>query len=103
MKCPSYYYFFEILSNKTRFRIIDSLLKKERSVTEICKTIDEEQSKVSHSLKKLTECNFIQFRIEGKKRIYSLNKETIEPILKLVEEHVQKNCKGECIKNAGLS
>lgn len=98
MKCPSYYQFFEILSNKTRFKIIESLKDKEKSVTEICKDTGEEQSKVSHNLRKLSECNFLVSKREGKRMIYSLNKDTVEPILKLVEKHVSKHCGGECSK-----
>lgn len=98
MKCPSYYLFFEILSNKTRFKIIESLKKSKKAVNGICEDIKEEQSKVSHNLKKLTECNFIEATVEGKKRIYSLNKATVLPILKLVEKHVKESCKGECHK-----
>jgi len=63
--------------------------------------INEEQSKVSHNLKKLTDCNFLDVKQEGKKRIYSLNKETIIPLLNLVKKHVQKYCCEEC-KNGNI-
>jgi len=85
--------FFENFSNKTRIKIIETLLKKPKSVTEICKDINEEQSKVSHNLKKLAECNFVDAKQEGKKRIYSLNKDTLLPILAMVSKHVHKYCK----------
>ena len=98
MKCPSYNLFFEIISNKTRMKIIEALALGEKSVSEICKLINEEQSKVSHNLKKLTECHFLDVKRKGKKRIYSLNKDTVSPILRLVEEHVRKYCKGACNK-----
>ncbi len=75
MKCSSYNLFFEVFSNKTRIKIIEALITGEKSVSEICKLINEEQSKVSHNLKKLTECHFLDVKRKGKKRIYSLNKE----------------------------
>ncbi len=100
MKCPSYELFFETFSNKTRIRIIEALSLGPKSVTEICKLAQEEQSKVSHNLKKLTECNFLDFKKQGKKRIYELNKDTIIPILKLVEKHVRKYCREVCQKRA---
>ncbi len=96
MKCYSYNLFFEVFSNKTRLKIIEALASGKKSVSEICELINEEQSKVSHNLKKLAECHFVDCKSKGKKRIYFLNKGTIEPILKLVEKHVQKYCKGEC-------
>ncbi|MBW2988716.1 metalloregulator ArsR/SmtB family transcription factor [Candidatus Woesearchaeota archaeon] len=98
MTCPSYELFFETFSNKTRIRIIESLVHGPRSVNEICALTGEEQSKVSHNLKKLAECNFLYLRKQGKKRIYSLNKDTILPILKIVEKHVRKYCREICHK-----
>ncbi len=96
MKCKSYYHFFEVIANKTRFKIIECLIESPLSVSQICFLTKEEQSKISHNLKTLLACNVVEVKQEGKNRIYSLNKETIEPMLKLVEKHVQKNCNGRC-------
>jgi DNA-binding transcriptional ArsR family regulator len=98
MKCPSYNLFFETISNKTRMEILFLLKEKPMSVTEICNSLGQEQSKISHNLKKLVDCNIIEAEQRGKQRIYSLNKETIIPILELVEKHVKKCCKGACPK-----
>lgn len=76
--------------------IIESLLRGSKSVNEICRDMKEEQSKVSHNLKRLMDCNFIDVERKGKKRIYSLNQETVIPILKLVDKHVAKYCDKEC-------
>jgi len=97
MKCNSYKMFFEVFANETRFKIIDSLSKSPKCVTDICEDVKEEQSKVSHNLKILTCCNFVVRKIDGRKRIYSLNKDTVQPIIKLVGKHVKKYCsKGKC-------
>jgi ArsR family transcriptional regulator len=96
MKCKSYETFFEVFSNKTRLNIVEFLLKGPKTVNEICKAVGEEQSKVSHNLKKLMDCHFLNVKREGKKRIYSLNEETIIPLMNLVEEHVKKFCCKEC-------
>ena len=69
-----------------------------KPVNDICKSIKEEQSKVSHNLRKLKECNFLYVTKEGKQRIYSLNKDTIMPILEMVNKHVHKYCGEECKK-----
>ncbi len=98
MTCSSYDLFFETFSNKTRMRIIKALSLSPKSVTKICKFTGEEQSKISHNLKKLMECNFLDVEQKGKQRIYSLNKDTIMPILNLVEKHVHKYCGKECTK-----
>ena len=98
MTCHSYDLFFETFSNKTRMRIIEALSLGPKSVTEICKATNEEQNKDSHNLKKLMECNCLDVKQKGKQRIYSLNKDTITPILNLVEKHVEKYCKEICHK-----
>ncbi len=96
MKCPSYNIFFETISTKVRMEILSLLRHKSMSVSEICKSLGEEQSKISHNLKKLVECHILEAKQKGKQRIYSLNKDTVLPILDLVEKHVQKYCGGEC-------
>jgi DNA-binding transcriptional ArsR family regulator len=96
MKCKSYYYFFEVISNKTRFKIIESLMDGALNVGQICFATNEEQSKISHGLNVLSKCNVVEVKQQGKNRVYSLNKDTIEPMLKLVEKHVEKNCSGKC-------
>lgn len=69
-----------------------------KSVSEICKVLEEEQSKISHNLKKMVECRILEVKQKGKQRIYSLNKDTVIPILDLVEKHVHKYCGQECMK-----
>ncbi len=96
MKCKSYNTFFETIGNKTRLSILEALQDKSMSVTEICAVLKEEQSKISHNLKCLTDCHFVDVEQKGKKRIYSLNKDTIVPLMKLVDVHVKKYCYEEC-------
>lgn len=96
MKCKSYNTFFETISNKTRLNIVEILLEKPLSVSEICDKLNQEQSKISHNLKILADCHFIDVKQEGKNRIYSLNKDTIVPLMSLVEKHVKKHCCNDC-------
>ena len=96
MKCQSYYRFFETVSTPMRWEIMELLQKKSLSVTEICESLKEEQSKVSHNLKTLSRCHVIEAKKDGKKRIYSLNKETILPLIQLIHSHVASCCGKEC-------
>lgn len=96
MKCPSYNIFFETISPRLRIKIVELLEKKPMSVTEICTNLGEEQSKVSHNLKKLADCHFLDVRREGKRRIYSLNKDTTIPLMNIVKKHVNKYCCESC-------
>ncbi len=88
--------FFETLSTKLRWKILEALKDKPKNVNEICNLLKEDQSKVSHNLKKLKDCHFIEVKKQGKERVYSLNKETILPLLQLVEKHVKKCCFKAC-------
>jgi DNA-binding transcriptional ArsR family regulator len=96
MNCISYDDFFGNFSNKTKLKIIMALRQKPLSVTDLALILREEQSKVSHSLAKLAGCNIISAKQEGKKRIYALNRDTVMPMLALVDKHVHNHCKGRC-------
>ncbi|HLD54835.1 MAG TPA: winged helix-turn-helix domain-containing protein [Candidatus Nanoarchaeia archaeon] len=87
------YLFFETLGTKLKVDIITKLKEKSLSVTELSKQLNQERSKVSHALKSLFECGFIEVKNNGRERIYSLNKDTIIPLLNIVEKHVKKYCK----------
>ncbi len=88
----AYDYFFETLANRNRLKIIDMLRNGQSSVLEIVDKSGLEQSNVSHNLKRLKYCGFVTAKPNGKQRIYSLNKETIEPLMSLIENHTNKFC-----------
>ena len=94
MTCKSVENFFLNFSNKTKLDIIMLLRNSALSVNEIADKLNQEQSKISHNLRKLTQCNILAVEQKGKQRIYSLNKKTVIPMLKLVEQHVQSYCGG---------
>ncbi len=85
--------FFETLGTKLKIGIIMQLKEKPLSVNELSKHLNQERSGVSHALKSLLECGFIKVRVDGRKRIYSLNTDTIMPLLGIVEKHIRKYCK----------
>lgn len=97
MKCKSYN-FFSVLSSELRWRIVKTLFKKEMNVSQICQALDEEQSKVSHSLRILLDCNFVFSKRQGKNIIYSLNRKTMRPLMKIVNQHSKDYCKTKCCK-----
>jgi len=96
MKNSTYHIFFTNLSNPLRIKIVTSLKQKEKNVTELSKELKVEQSKVSHALASLRCCNIVDVKQEGKQRIYSLNKKTILPMLKLIDTHAKTFCAGDC-------
>lgn len=89
MKEKSYDLFFKAFSNNTRFEIIKLLRKKPMSVSEIIEKTGFEQSRISHNLKCLESCGFVDAKQNGKQRIYELDKKHIIPILKEIDKHLQ--------------
>jgi DNA-binding transcriptional ArsR family regulator len=85
--------FFETLGTKLKIGIITKLKEESLNVNELSRQLRQERSKVSHALKSLLECGFIKVKKNGRERVYSLNTDTIIPILSLVEKHVEKYCK----------
>jgi len=85
--------FFETLGTRLKIDIITHLKKDPFSVNELSEQLGQERSKVSHALKSLLECGFVKVKKDSRKRVYSLNTDTILPLLDLVEKHVKKHCK----------
>jgi len=98
MYCKSYNDFFGTLANATNQAIIQALQDGEKSVMQLVLKTELEQSKISHALKRLADCRFVNVQQVGKQRFYELNKETILPILELADKHAQKMCP-TCNKN----
>ncbi len=96
MKNSTYHIFFTNLANSLRIDIVTLLNEKEKNVTEISKLLKVEQSKVSHALSSLKCCNIVEVKQKGRQRIYSLNKKTIVPMLKLIDKHAKTFCGGKC-------
>jgi len=82
--------FFKAFSNQTRLEIIQLLRRKPLTVTEICKKTGFEQSRVSHNLKCLEHCGFVKITPNGNFRKYTLDDETIVPLIDLFEKHIQR-------------
>ena len=92
--------FFSTLSNPTRLGIVELLREAPRNVTQLAETLHQEQSMISHNLKPLIRCRFVFVEKKWREHIYSLNRETMEPIFKIIDNHVEKYCpsKGSCLK-----
>ncbi|MCX6803378.1 MAG: metalloregulator ArsR/SmtB family transcription factor [Candidatus Diapherotrites archaeon] len=88
----------EVLGNKLRIEILCLLEKKPRTVQQVCTELGREQSLVSHALKQMKECSFVDFRKEGKKSIYYIKSDIFtksknKPLFDIFEEHAKKYCK----------
>ncbi len=93
----SYTLFFKALSNDTRLAILDLLRKGPKSATEIGEALHMEQSRVSHNLACLINCGFVIAKQHGKNKVCSLNKQTVIPLLEIIDRHIKeygKNLEG---------
>jgi len=86
------YRFFSTLSNPARLAMLENLSERSMSVSEIAEALRQEQSMISHNLSLLARCGFVHVERKGKERVYHLNKETFETLLRIVENHAQKYC-----------
>ena len=94
---PSFDDFFSVLGNKYRVKILQYLNKEgPKSVSDISKKLQMEQSAVSHALKRLLLCHFVEVKPNGKERVYEINKETIQPLFNLIRKHVETYCAKGC-------
>lgn len=91
----TYHNFFSKLANPLKIEILCLLKEKDYSVNEISSKLDINQSKLSHALASLKVCSIVYAKRKGKNIIYSLNKETILPILNIIDKHERIYCK-EC-------
>ncbi|GEM_PF-257898 len=88
--------FFAVLADRNRLSIISLILDKDLTVNEISNQLDLEQSLVSHHLKTLKDHGFVDYNIEGKSRVYSVNKETVRPLMDIMRSHISKTCGFAC-------
>ena len=82
---------FQALANPTRMQILHLLSEKgSMNVSQIIEELELEQTHVSHNLRCLAFCGLVTVARRGKSRIYSLNDETVLPILEIADRHLRK-------------
>jgi DNA-binding transcriptional ArsR family regulator len=101
MNNSAYHVFFTNLANPLKIEIISALKEKGSSVGELSEKLNVEQSKISHALALLKKCRIVSVEQNGKQRIYSLNKKTIIPMLKMIDEHSKSFCNCKECKGCG--
>lgn len=93
-----YKLFFDTLGNDIRLKVLHTLIKGPKNVTQLTEDLRFDQTTISKNLKRLETCGFVHNRKKGKYSVYSLNKETILPLLKLIDKHTNRYCKHLCGK-----
>jgi DNA-binding transcriptional ArsR family regulator len=100
----AYYLFFSALANRTRLAMIDVLKEDAKTISEISTTLKQEQHSIRQNLEVLEHCVLVRSEGSGKEKLYSLNKEIIEPLSEILAFHTSKHCPGlkECIPEEKL-
>ncbi|MGM5480622.1 MAG: ArsR/SmtB family transcription factor [Nanobdellota archaeon] len=83
------------LSEETRYRIVEVLLKGEKCACELPALINRTQSNTSMHLTKLLDLGILKSRRDGKMVVYSINDMRVCDVFKALDH------KGDCKKKIG--
>lgn len=89
---PAYKLFFTTLANENRLLILNTIRKKPLNLTQISQTTKLEQTLLSHHLKTLEHHGMVFVEKRGKFKYYTLNQQTIQPLLWLIDAHMKQYC-----------
>jgi ArsR family transcriptional regulator, cadmium/lead-responsive transcriptional repressor len=78
--------FFKGLGDPTRIRLVESLLEKERNVSELIKLLGTPQSNISNHLACLKWCGYITSRKQGTMVYYQITDERVKKIVTLARQ-----------------
>jgi ArsR family transcriptional regulator len=81
-------FFFKVLGDGTRLRILYALLSGELCVCELGQTLDMGVSAVSHQLAVLKRARLVRYRRDGKEIYYSLADEHVGSLLGSTRTHI---------------
>ena len=91
--CTKINEFGKAMSNKTRFRIVESLLKGEKTVGELVKVVKLTQPAVSQHLKTLKSSNLVTDERRGQEVYYTVDSTYILSLLSSLATDVKKRKK----------
>lgn len=81
------------IGNEARYRILEVLMKKPATVTELVKIVKQSQPAVSQHLKTLKECGLVNHERNGQEIVYSANAEYALKLLTSLVRDLEKNRK----------
>jgi ArsR family transcriptional regulator len=80
---------FGALSDPSRLRIIETLLRGERNVGEIAAAIVLSESAVSHQLRVLRQMRLVRARKDGRQVYYALDDDHVRRLFRMGLDHVE--------------
>lgn len=83
---------FRALSDPKRVKIIDLLSCGEMCGCVLLKCFEITQPTLAHDMKVLTEAGIVVSRREGKRTLYSLNRDALEKMSRRMKDLLQEDC-----------
>jgi DNA-binding transcriptional ArsR family regulator len=84
--------YFRVLGDPTRLRVVEALLERERTVSELVELLGAPQSRVSNHLACLRWCRFVESERRGRTVVYRVADERVSRILELATSLAEPNC-----------
>jgi DNA-binding transcriptional ArsR family regulator len=84
--------YFRVLGDPTRLRIIEALLERERTVSDLVELLGAPQSRVSNHLACLRWCRLVESERRGRTVVYRVTDERVSRILGIATSVVEPNC-----------
>jgi len=84
--------YFRVLGDPTRLRILEALLERERTVSELVELLSAPQSRVSNHLACLRWCRLVESERRGRAIVYGVADERVSRILELAASLAEPNC-----------
>ena len=88
----AYYLFFSALANRMRLAIIHALQEGPKTISGVSDALGQEETMVSHNLGLLEHRALVRSEGSGKDKLFTLNREIVEPLSELLAFHTNKYC-----------
>lgn len=80
------------VANEIRYKILRLLKEEELCVNDIMENLEEDQTLISHHLKRLYNCGLVDKKREGRKIRYSIADEAVFEFMRKVGEISETKC-----------
>ncbi len=84
--------YFRALGDPTRLRIIEALLERERTVSELVRLIGAPQSRVSNHLACLKWCRFADAERRGRQVVYRISDPGVRDLMRVARSLAGEHC-----------
>jgi len=84
--------YFRVLGDPTRLLIIEALLEKEHTVSELVELLQAPQSRISNHLACLRWCRFVAAERSGRSTVYRIADERVTALLELAASLAEPHC-----------